>query len=123
MTKKILVVEDDRKIAMALCVQLKAAGYHVVTAADGVTGVMVARKESPDLLLMDISMPAGGGFSVAERVQNLAGTAGTPMIFMTASKEPGLKERAEELGAKCFLEKPYDFDVLLTEIKAAIGSD
>ncbi len=119
--KKILVVEDDKNIAMAMTVRLKSAGYEVKTAYDAMTGLMAARKEQPDLMLLDISMPAGGGFSIAERAQNLSDTVGTPVIFVTASSETGLRERAEELGAVAFLQKPVESDQLLRCVRSALG--
>lgn len=120
--KKILVVEDDRKIAVALAVRLRSAGYEVVAAYDAIMAPSVARKQRPDLILMDISMPGGDGISVAERIQSMVDTAGTPMIFLTASKNPNLKERAMNAGAIGYFEKPYDADELLDAIVAAIGS-
>ncbi len=121
--KKILIVEDDKDIAMALTIRLKSVGYDVKVAFDATTGLMAARKEKPDLMLLDVQMPAGGGFSIAERAQNLAGTVGTPIIFMTASSEAGLCARAEALGATAFLQKPVESEQLLHYISAAIDED
>ena len=87
--KKILVVEDDAKIAAALAIRLEAAGYSVSTAPDGVAGLKLAVEQKPDLLLMDIWMPVGLGFSVAQRMQGL-GLKGIPIIFITASRARGL---------------------------------
>ena len=78
--KKILIVEDDAKILKALSIRLKSEGFDVIGATDGMSGTALARKEEPDLLLLDISMPAGGGFGVAENVANMAPIAGTPMM-------------------------------------------
>ena len=117
--KKILVVEDDQNIAKALALRLKSAGYEVTIAFDGMTAVAAARKVQPDLLLLDISVPAGNGFTVAVRVRELIVTA-TPMIFLTASKQPGLRQEAQDLGA-AFFEKPYDADELLSAIRYAFA--
>jgi DNA-binding response OmpR family regulator len=117
---KILVVEDDKKLALALSLRLRAKSYDVKLAYDAVGGVMVASKEKPDLVVLDISMPAGSGFTVAERMQNLAATAGTPIIFLTASNDPAHRQRARELGAAAFLEKPYEIEELLEAIKRAL---
>ncbi len=119
--KKVLVVEDDKKISTALAVRLRAAGYEVVAAYDAVLAVTIAVKHRPDLILLDISMPGGDGFAVAEKVQNLASTVGVPMIFLTASKQPGLREKAMELGAVGFFEKPYEAADLLAAIQEALG--
>lgn len=118
--KKILIVEDDRNIARSLEVRLKSEGYEVAIACDAITGVNFALKLRPDLVLLDISLPAGSGFNVAERLQRLLATM-TPFIFLTASKQPGLREKAKELGAAGFLEKPYEGEELLTAIRGAFG--
>ena len=104
--KKIPIVEDDKNIVMALIVRLRAAGYAVIVAFDAVMALGMALKQRPHLVLLDISMPGGNGFMVAERLQNSSLTAGVPMMFLTASKQPGFRERAQALGAAGFFEKP-----------------
>ncbi len=118
--KTILVVEDDTRIAAALGVRLEAAGYEVLTAADGLGGLKLALTNRPDLILMDIWMPVGIGFSVAQRLQSI-GLTGIPIIFITASKLKGLRETAKQLGAVAFFEKPYDSVQLLEAISSALG--
>lgn len=118
--KKILIVEDDPNISRALSIRLKSSGYEVKVAADALTAVETALKIAPDLVLLDISLPAGDGFTVAERIQSLLPTA-TPLIFLTASKQPGLRDRASQLGAAAFFQKPYDAADLLEAIKLAIA--
>src|SRR3954466_1892569 len=117
--KKILIMEDDTKIAAALAIRLSAAGYEVLTAPDGVQGMHLAVKDRPDLLLMDIWMPVGLGFSVAQRLADL-GLGGVPIIFITASKLKGLREAARRCGAVAFFEKPYDPQKLLQAVSQAI---
>ena len=117
--KKILIVEDDETIAKALALRLKSAGYEVTVAFDALTGVAAAREIQPDLALLDISVPAGNGFTVAEKIRELVVTA-TPIIFLTASKQPGLRYEAQNLGA-AFFEKPYDADELLAAIRYAFA--
>lgn len=119
--KKILIVEDDQNIAKALAIRLKSAGYEVTVAPDAAAGVAAAVKIQPDLALLDISIPAGSGFTVADKIQELVVTA-TPIIFLTASKQPGLRQQAENLGAAGFFEKPYDADELLAAIEGALGN-
>jgi CheY-like chemotaxis protein len=121
MKKKILVVEDDKRIVMALAVRLKGKGYDVVAAYDAVMAMRIAMQHRPDLVLLDISMPGGNGFMVAKRLQNEASTAGIPLIFLTASKQPGLRENAQDLGAVGFFEKPYEAEDLLAAIDGALG--
>jgi CheY-like chemotaxis protein len=120
--KKILIVEDDKKIAAALAIRLEAAGYEVLTAGDGLAGLKLVLDDKPDLIFMDIWMPVGIGFSVAQRLQSL-GLSGIPIIFITASKIKGLRRAAEKLGAVGFFEKPYDAEEVLAAVAKALESD
>lgn len=117
--KHILIVEDDERIAKALAVRLTAAGYETSMAHDGLAGFRAAVVEKPDLVLLDISLAAGDGFTVAERIQNNIPTP-IPMIFLTASKRPEFRRKAQGLGAVGFFEKPFEANALLTAISKAI---
>jgi DNA-binding response OmpR family regulator len=118
--KRVLIVEDDQKIAMALSVRLQSAGYEVEVAGDALSGVRAALKSPPDLALLDISVPAGNGFTVAERIMALPGKV--PIMFLTASKQPGFRERARELGAVGYFEKPYEAGDLLAAVRQELGA-
>jgi|SRR6266850_867719 len=120
--KKILIVEDDKKIAAALSIRLEAEGYAALTAPDGLAGLKLALENKPDLILMDIWMPVGIGFSVAQRLHSL-GLRGVPIIFITASKINGLRKTAEKLGAVAFFEKPYDSEELMAAVKRGLESN
>lgn len=117
--KRILIIEDDAKIAMALALRLKTAGYETTLAHDALAGVNLALRMKPDLVLLDVSLPAGDGFQVAERMRALQ-AAPAPIIFLTASQRPGLRQRAQELGAG-FFEKPYEHEALLAAVEQRIG--
>jgi len=91
--KKILIIEDDEKIAFALCVRLKACGYATWIAGDGIAGLGLALRINPDLILLDISLPAGSGFSLIQQFNQLNETRETPIILATASKDASLRER------------------------------
>lgn len=119
--KKILVIEDDLKIATALAIRLEAAGYQACTAANGADGLKRALEDRPDLIIMDIWMPIGLGFSVAQRLRQM-GLSHIPFIFITASKLEGLAHSARGLGAVAFFEKPYDAEQLLQAVAAALES-
>ena len=119
--KSILVVEDDPKIAKALGIRLSTAGYEVIHAPDAMLGTKMAVKHQPDLMLLDISMPGGNGFQVAERIQkNHLLPKEIKFIFITAGKQPDLRKKAMELDAAAFFEKPYDADELLAAIRQAL---
>jgi DNA-binding response OmpR family regulator len=114
--KKILIVEDDQKIAMALVIRLKANGYNASIAPDAIAGASQARLFRPDLILLDISMPGGNGFQLAETFLRMPETNGTPIMFITASKNPELVQKVTELGAIGLFEKPFDIEKLLSAI-------
>jgi CheY-like chemotaxis protein len=113
--KKILVVDDDRDFTYVMSEHLKAHGYNVVRAEDAVLAVMVAQKERPNLIILDVSMPAGDGFTVMERLAKCDLTSQIPIIVVTGKLLSG-RERAIAKGAVAFFTKPVDFDQLLTLI-------
>jgi len=119
--KKILIVEDDKRITAALQIRLASSGYTVLTAHNGFDGLKLALAERPDLILMDIMMPVGMGFSVAERLKEST-CAQVPIIFITASKRSCLRRTAEKLGAVGFFEKPYDAGELLGAVDLILGA-
>ncbi len=118
---KILVVEDDKDIALALGTRLRAAGFKVSNAYDALGGVSRAVKDQPDLVILDLMMPAGGGIKVAERIRALEATATVPIIFITASQDPGLRNEAMAFDPHAFVEKPYDPATLLEKVHEALG--
>ena len=102
----VLIVEDDANIAKALKTRLVHHGFNVLNAYDAASAPTIAKQGQPDVAILDISMPAGDGFLVAERLKSILGHE-LPTIFITANTQPGLKEKAETLGAVAFFEKPY----------------
>jgi CheY-like chemotaxis protein len=117
----VLLVDDDNTILLGTGVRLKSMGYTVYTAKDAVSAVSAVRKNEPDVVVLDISLPAGDGFLVAGRLQSLVGSAATPIIFITASEDPALRERAKKLGAVGFLKKPFDATSLADAIESALS--
>src|SRR5512139_2863016 len=121
--KKILIVDDERDIVRAVMIRLQSRGYEVVAAFDGAQGVFMAHKEKPDLIILDIRMPAGDGFSVAQRLKRSIHTFTIPIIFLTGSPEKNAEEKAMALGARFYIKKPYDPEELLDAIKRALEED
>jgi len=115
---KILVVDDEEDMAKALNLRLKANGYNVVFASDSVQALTIANQENPDLSLLDIMIPGGGGFVVAERLKQSAATHRIPIIFLTGI--PGGEERAYKLGASGYVMKPYQPEELMEAIHNAL---
>jgi CheY-like chemotaxis protein len=118
--KKILVVDDEQDMVMALKVRLKANGYNVVFATDSVEAFTVANQENPDLIILDILIPGGGGFVIAERLKQSADTRRIPIIFLTGI--PGGEEKAYKLGASGYVMKPYQPEQLMETIHSALES-
>ena len=121
MPKKILVIEDDADIRTLLKMQLGNAGYDTAFAWDAVTALTIARKEEPDLIMLDIGLPGGDGWVVMERLQTLAPFAMIPIIVVSAQPSDPNAERAKTAGAHAFIEKPFEMDTVLAEVRAALG--
>ncbi|MGA2245876.1 MAG: response regulator [Verrucomicrobiota bacterium] len=125
--KKILVVDDNEIVIKTITLKLQGAGYQVIAAMDGSEAVALARKENPDLILLDISFPTdvGGvpwdGFRIMEWFHRLDAARKIPVIVITGSEEPKAKERATAAGAVAFFQKPLEHDYLLKVVRATLG--
>jgi two-component system cell cycle response regulator len=119
--KTVLLVDDDDTFLLTIGLRLKSMGYTVCTAKDAVSAISAVRKNNPDVVVLDVSLPAGDGFLVADRLRNLIGSATTPIIFVTASEKAELRERAMKLGAVEFLQKPFDATTLADAIESALS--
>lgn len=122
-THRIMVVEDDDNVCQGLKARLIHEGYEVSTASDAIGAVSTARRDKPNVALVDINLPGGSGFEVAQRLERVLGGTGLKIIFMTASKEPGLREKAMDVGAAAFVEKPFTAETLLSAINEVFASE
>lgn len=118
--KKILIVDDERDFAFVLSTHLKAHGYNIVTASDAVGAIAAAQKERPDFIILDISMPAGDGFTVMDRLAKSDHTSLIPIAVVTGKALSG-KQKAIAGGAVAFFTKPVDFDRLVILIDDLLG--
>jgi len=119
--KKILIIDDVKQLLLGLSPRLKANGYGVTSATDAVSAIAVARKELPDLIILDLGLPGGDGFVVLERIRALADLAAIPVIVLSARDPAGNKERAMDAGAVAFFQKPPDNHEFLSAIRQALG--
>jgi two-component system KDP operon response regulator KdpE len=117
---KILIVEDDVDIARLLGLKLKQDGHDVVFAGDAVTALTVARKEDPDLIVIDIGLPGGGGLLIIERLQAMANLAMKPVIVISASEPMEAERQAREAGAVAFFSKPIDLDGFVETVRSQL---
>lgn len=119
--KKILIVDDDEDAVKGLRLRLRAHNFNTAVAMDAVSAISQAKNENPDVILLDLGLPAGDGFIVMERLANLDSLAGVPVIVLSARDPHGNKERALNAGAAAFFQKPADNDELLAAIRKALG--
>jgi DNA-binding response OmpR family regulator len=119
--KKILIIDDDQHLLLGLTARLKTYGYAVVWAGDGVAAISVARNESPDLVILDLGLPAGDGFLVLDRMRALSDLVATPVIVLSARDPADNKRRALDAGASAYFQKPPDNHEFLTAIRRALG--
>lgn len=124
MPKHILVIDDIEENSDIIQTKLSFAGYRVDVAADGETGLKMARENAPDLILCDIMLPNMDGWGVLDAIREDPATAGIPFVFMTAYTTiqfSGEKRRAIEQGAVDYLKKPFDLNEMLALVRKIIG--
>ena len=118
---RILVVEDEPEVLRALALRLRANDYEVITAVDAMQATARIRKEHLDLILLDIHLPAGGGFKILERLRTSPKTQTIPVIAITADPSAETKRRCWEFGCLAFFRKPYHPQRLLEAIELSLG--
>ena len=121
MPKKILILDDEPEIVRLLTLRLKAKGYRVFEAFDGMGCVKKAVQEVPDLILLDIKMPQGDGIGAFERLIQLDTTKEIPAIFMTAFPTDDIKTQVRKMGAKDCISKPFISKDFEKTIETVIG--
>jgi CheY-like chemotaxis protein len=120
MPAKILLVEDNEMNRDMLSRRLLRNGYEVVLAMDGGEGLAKARAESPDLILMDMSLPGLDGWEATRQLKAEPGTRGIPVIALTAHAMAGDRQKALSAGCDDFDTKPVELSRLLTKIQALL---
>jgi two-component system KDP operon response regulator KdpE len=120
--KTILIVDDDQDFVQLLSTRLVANNYHTLFAGDAISAINRAVEVNPDLILLDIGLPAGDGFVIMERLKNIASLALTPVIVLSAHAPKFNKERVLKAGAKAFFQKPPKNEELLKAIRDALGN-
>lgn len=119
---RILIADDDRVTVQLLSSVLKAAGYEMSIAYDGMQALMMAVKNPPDALILDIGMPGGTGLHVLERLRASSKTSAVPVLVITALTDPDLPARTRALGASEFLAKPVVAERLRAALDRMLGN-
>jgi DNA-binding response OmpR family regulator len=114
---RVLVVDDEAPIRLLCRVNLEAEQMEVIEAADGPAGLEVARREQPDVILLDVMMPGLDGWRVAEQLLDDPQTSGIPIIFLTARAELRDRARGLDLGGLDYVTKPFNPVELATLVR------
>lgn len=114
---RILIIDDENVLRTNLRDVLTFEGFDVVEADNGNTGVELAFKCQPDLVICDVAMPEMDGFAVLTRLREETSTESVPVIMLTARAEPVARQRGESLGASAYITKPFTIDEILAVIR------
>lgn len=117
---KIMIVDDDPDLRQALKLRLRANHYDTVHAVDGYSAIALAYKEQPNLIILDLGLPAGDGFVVLDRLQKDDKLSSIPVIVLTARDPQSSEQRTLQAGAAAFFQKPADNAELLDVIRATL---
>ena len=114
--KTVLIVDDDHEIVSSIRAVLEARGYKTLSASDGNSGLTLAERDLPDLIIVDMMMPKKSGFLVIEKLRRNK-TAPPPIIMITANEGSRHRAYAELLGVDAYIRKPFAMERLLDEVR------
>src|SRR5262249_9044794 len=117
----ILIVDDDPDLRRGLNLRLRANHYDTSYATDGFSAIAMAQKERPNLIILDIGLPAGDGFVVLERLQENAALSAIPVIVLSARDPQSTQEKIMRAGATAFFQKPADNTELISTIRSVLN--
>lgn len=120
---KILVIDDDRTFTTMMSSLLQSAGYTPVVAFDAMQGFMFAQREPPALVLLDISMPAGGGMQLLDKLRHSSKTQNVPVIIVTGTADARLEADAKAKGATAVVKKPVDSKGVVELVKQTLETE
>jgi DNA-binding response OmpR family regulator len=118
--RTILVIDDEPELVKLLDYNLTKAGYLVLTAKDGESGLAAARKHAPDAIVLDVMMPGLDGWEVCKRLRQDPSTSALPLLMLTAKAEEADRVLGLELGADDYVTKPFGVRELLARVKALL---
>lgn len=119
--RRILIVEDETGLVEMMKMRLEAADYEVISAFDGQEGLDAAKKEKPDLIILDLMLPKMGGYKVCGLLKKDARYARIPVIIFTARAQEEDIKLSQEVNADAYIIKPFEPQVLLSKIKELLN--
>ena len=118
--KKLLIVDDEPELLLLMEARLRANGYEIFKAADGQLGLEMAKKEKPDLIILDLMLPKMDGFKVCGLLKKDTRYAYIPILLFSARAQEEDRRLGEEMGADGYLTKPFNPEILLAKIDALL---
>ena len=119
--KRILIVEDDPSARKVLHARLRVHNYDAVPVADAITAFAEIRKRPPDLILLDLGLPGGGGLNLMQRLQSIPALAVIPIVVLSARERTAIEGEVLDAGAEAFFQKPENPEELLKKIRELLG--
>lgn len=120
-TRKILIIDDDPTICELIVTNLKQNGYTTVAAFSGETGIEAAKKDTPDCIILDWSLPGMDGMEVLKSLKEDDATQNIPVIMLTAKTEISHVSQSLSYGAKDFIVKPFEHDNLIERLEKVLS--
>lgn len=117
MNKRILLIEDNAQNRYLARFLLDARGWQVIEAEDGPSGLLLADRAEPAIILLDIQLPGMDGYAVARALRALPALAGVPIVAVTSYAMPGDREKALAAGCDGYLEKPINPDTFVADVR------
>jgi two-component system, sensor histidine kinase and response regulator len=117
----VLVVEDEKAILEFLSRVLKFEGYTVYQAGDGEAGLKILKEQTVDMVILDLQLPVRDGFSLLEEIKSQPALSPIPVMILSASAEISKREKAYQLGARCYATKPISIADLKESVAGVIG--
>jgi DNA-binding response OmpR family regulator len=122
MPRKILMFDDEPDLIEIMHARLGAEGYEIISAGDGIEGLKKVETEKPDLILLDVMMPKMHGLDVLRKLKESLKTSSIPVIMLTAKDDTESILKAKSLGAKDYITKPFNAEMLLDSVKKHLES-
>ena len=121
MAKKIFIADDESGFVSTLRTRLEFEGFEITTAPDGKAALELIPQEMPDLVLLDIMMPAVNGYQVCRELKGNEDTSSIPILMLTAKSQESDKLWGKEAGADDYVTKPFDMGDLIEKIRELLG--